>query len=171
MKKATIFLTGLLVLLCCEISIAQKGFLKIGDIKGESTNRGYPDWIVIDAFANALEQAPVATGTTRRRGSVDFGDIIIFKAADKATPKLMEACAKGLVIPEVELVLLSKDNKALYKVTLANVRISSISSKAECNPECKIVEEFSLSYNKITWDYWDAKGEKVTSSFNVSTNN
>jgi hypothetical protein len=41
MKKISIFLTIFLMFLCCKISYAQKGFLKIGDIKGESTNKGY----------------------------------------------------------------------------------------------------------------------------------
>lgn len=171
MKKRPIFLTVFLILLCCELTFAQKGFLKIGDIKGESTNRAYVDWIVIDAFSNGVEQSPQVAGATRRRGSVEFADITITKKADKSTPKLMELCAKGQVVPELEMVLLAKDNKALYKVTLNNVRVSSIISKAACAPECEIVDEFSLSYSKITWEYWDSKGEKVTSSFNVANNN
>ena len=171
MKKASIFLTVFLMFLCCEISFAQKGFMKIGDIDGESTNRGYVDWIVIDAFTNALEQSPQATGATRRRGSVEFADIMVTKKVDKSTPKLMELCAKGQVVPVLEMVLLAKDNKPFYKITLNNVRVSSIISKSECNPECEMMDEFSLNYSKITWEYWDSKGEKTTSSFNAATNN
>ena len=171
MKKAPIFLTIFLLFLCCEISYAQKGFLKIGDIKGESTNRGYVDWIVIDAFSNAIEQASQSSGATRRRASANFSDIAITKRTDKSTPKLMEFCAKGQVIPELEMVLLAKDNKVFYKITLNNVGISSINSKAMCSLECEMVDEFTLSYSKIVWEYWDSKGNKVSSSYNVASNN
>jgi type VI secretion system secreted protein Hcp len=171
MKKAQIILTVFLMLLTCDITFAQKGFMKIGDIDGESSQRGYVNWIVIDAFSNGLERAQQVAGATRRLGSVEFTDIVVTKKADKSTPKLMELCAKGQIVPELEMVLLSKDNKALYKVTLNNVRVSSIISKAACTPECEIVDEFSLSYAKITWEYWDSKGEKVMSTFNVATNN
>jgi type VI secretion system secreted protein Hcp len=171
MKLNNLLITGLLFCSFFQLSYAQKGFMKIGDIDGESSQRGYVNWIVIDAFSNGLEQAQQVSGATRRRGSVEFADIVVTKKADKSTPKLMELCAKGQVVPELEMVLLANDNKALYKVTLNNVRVSSIISKAACTPECEIVDEFSLSYAKITWEFWDSKGEKVMSTFNVATNN
>lgn len=100
-----------------------------------------------------------------------FADLVVTKKADRSTPKLMELCAKGQVLPELEMVLLAKDNKALYKITLNNLRVSSISSKAVCSSECEIVDEFTLKHTKIIWEYWGSNGDKVSTSFNVATNN
>ena len=79
MKSKSILLSGLLILVCVGLSFAQSGFLKIGDIKGESTSRGHKDWIVIESVSQGLEQQHMATGATRRRGSIVLKDLVFTK--------------------------------------------------------------------------------------------
>jgi type VI secretion system secreted protein Hcp len=171
MKSNSFLLTGILILLCVSLSSAQKGYIKIGDIKGESTERAHRDWILIENISQGLEQqAQMMTGATRRLGSVVAKDLVITKKLDKSTPKLMEMCSKGQVVPELELDMVS-NGKVYYKLTLNNVRISSINTSTSCEPDCLLVDEVSMSYSKITWEYWDSNGSKVVASYNFEMGN
>ena len=160
-----------MILFCVGMSFAQSGFLKIGDINGESTERAHKDWITIESFSLGIAPKQAATGSTRRRGAVVFEDLIIIKKLDKSTPKLMELCAKGQVVPELVLDMLSIDGSLYYKVTLNKVKINSISTSTACDSDCKLLDEVAFSYSKITWEYWDSKGKKTGATYNVQTGN
>ena len=170
MKRKSVLLSGLLIVVCVGLSFAQSGFLKIGDIKGESTDRRHKDWIVIESVSKGLEQQQMATGTTRRRGSIVLKDLIFTKKLDKATPKLMELCAKGQVVPELVLDIVT-NGKVYYKVTLGNARISSITTSSICDPECELMDDVSISYSQITWEYWDSAGKKIVATYDAKTGN
>ena len=169
MKLPKFLLTCIMLFLFAGISTAQKGYLKMGDIKGESTDREHKDWIIIESFNQAMEKGQTMTGATRRRSSVDFKDIVFSKMLDKSSPKLMEACAKGMVIPDVEMDMVGADGKTFYKVILNKVSISGVRSESNCNPKCEVREEVSLNFSKITWEYTDSRGGKVTATYNVET--
>jgi len=167
MKSKTLLLSSILIFFCFGLTIAQSGFLKIGDIEGESMDNAHKDWIVIESMSQALEKPLPTTGATRTRGSVIFADIVISKKLDKSTPKLMELCAKGQVVPKLEMEMVARDGRPFYKVTLDNVRISSISSMSICDPDCEVMERVTISYSKITWEYWDDQGNKVETSYDA----
>ena len=158
-----------MILFCVGMSFAQSGFLKIGDIKGESTEIAHKDWITIESFAQGIAPQQATTGSTRRRGAVVFEDLFITKKLDKSTPKLMELCAKGQVVPELELDMISNDGSLYYKLTLNNVKINGISTNTTCDPDCKLLDEVAFSYSKITWEYWDSEGNKTGTTYNVQT--
>jgi type VI secretion system secreted protein Hcp len=167
MKSINFLLTCLMLFLFVEIGSAQKGFIKMGDIKGESTDRDHKDWIVIESFNQDMEKGQTMTGAARRRTNVNFKDIVFSKVLDKSSPKLMEACAKGMVIPDVEMDMVGADGKTFYKVILNKVAISGVRSVSNCNPHCEVREEVSLNFSKITWEYSDGRGGKVTATYNV----
>ncbi len=169
MKSNSVLLSGIMILFCVGIAFAQSGYLKIGDIKGESTERGHKDWIVIESVSQSMGQQPAMTGTSRRRSSVVLQDIIITKKLDKATPRLMEMCAKGQVIPELELDMVHNDGRVYYKMTLNDVTIRSISTNSVCKPDCNLVDEVAISYSKITWEYWDNEGNKEVATYSAQT--
>ena len=168
MKNKSIVLSGLIIMICASISFAQSGYLKIDDIKGESTDRGHSEWIEIESIKQGLEQQQAATGTSRRRGAVVLQDVIINKKLDKSTPKLMELCANGQSIPELTIDLIDT-GKVKYKLTLENARISSIYSFSKCDPDCQIMDSVSISYTKITWVYFDSSGNTVKTSHDAKT--
>lgn len=168
--KRTIFLTCLISIFFIGFASAQKGFIKMGDIKGESKDRAHQEWIVIESFNQALETQKT-TGATRSRNMVTVPDVMFTKSLDKSTAKLMKSCADGQVIPEVVMEMISDDGKPLYRVTLNNVRISGVNSNLFCDPECKIREEVSLNYSKITWQYIDKTGNTVEATYNVQGGN
>jgi type VI secretion system secreted protein Hcp len=170
MKPKVIVLLGLMILCCVSVSLAQSYYLKIGDIKGESTDRAHKDWIVIESFSHGLEQQASASGATRQRASVAFHDLTFSKAIDKSTPKLMELCAKGQVFPELELDLVA-NGRLYYKLTLSNARIKGITTGSNRGPDGKLLDEVTISYTSATWDYWDSSGAKTSASFNAQTGN
>ena len=171
MKRNSLLLFGILILLCTSVSIAQSGFIKIGDIQGDASDRDHKEWIVIESFNQGLEQPPLgATGTTRRRDAVVLNDLTVTKKLDKSTPKLMEYCAKGQVVPKLELDLVDS-GKVYYKITLDNARISSINTVTLCEPDCEFMDIVGISYSKITWEYSEGRKGKVVGSYNGERGN
>mgnify|MGYP003664497125 CR=1 FL=1 len=83
----------------------------------------------------------------------------------------MEICAKGMVIPELELDMVTNNGKVYYKITLNTVKISSMSTSSNCDPDCNLVDEISVSYSKITWEHMDSNGNKTVANYNVQTGN
>ncbi len=81
------------------------GYLKIGDIKGESQAVDHEEEIDIHAIDWAILRplSTGVTGSTRTRASAEFKDLIVTKRIDKSTPKLMEACASGRAFPDLVL--------------------------------------------------------------------
>lgn len=172
MNSKNIFLTVLLMLFFVGISSAQKGFIKIGDIKGESTERNHKDWIDIESFNQSIQkQIATATGTARRRAAPIFTNVVFTKRLDRATPKLMESCAIGKQYPKVEMEMTADNergqNQIFYKVTLENVIISGVNSSATCTPNCEVMEEVALSFTKISWEHSDSSGQKVVTTYDI----
>jgi len=170
MKHITVIVFGMLLLFCISSSFAQTYYIKVGDIKGESTERAHKDWIICEKFSQGLEQAQLASGAARQRRSVVLNDLIITKKLDKATPMLMEICAKGQTLPQVELHMVANGN-IKYKLTLNNVRISGINTSTICEPDCKLVDEVAFSYSQITWVYLDNTGKEISTLYNAQTGN
>ena len=172
MKRYLILLATTMILCCVGFTAAQSAYLKLGEIEGESTRSGHEDWIVIDSFSHGLGQPQgIVTGATRRRAGVVIKDLVITKKVDKATPKLMELCAKGQVVPELELDVVTNDGRLTYKVSLKNVMVTSITTKTVCDPDCMMYDEMALTYSRITWEYWDNRGRKTEATYNVETRN
>ena len=170
MKNKSILLSGLMILFCISFSFAQSGYLKIGDIDGESTERAHKDWIIIEGFSQGIAAAEqAATGAARQRTTVVFEELMITKKIDKATPKLMELCAKGQVVPELEMDMVTANGRLYYKITLSNVRIKSIRTTTG-EPDRNPIDEVAFSFTKITWEYWDSAGNKTETTYNLQTN-
>ncbi|MEZ2414313.1 Hcp family type VI secretion system effector [Muriicola sp. E247] len=169
MKTNSIVLTGLALLFCVSLSFAQSGYLKIGDIKGESTERAHKDWIIIESFSQGIATAPTSTGATRQRSAALFEDLMVTKKIDKATPKLMEACAKGQVFPDLEMDMVTANGRLYYKITLRNVRVKSVRTTSGDDAQAKPVDEMTFSFSQITWEYWDSAGNKTEATYNLET--
>ena len=131
------------------------GYLKIGDIKGESTDRGHEDEIdILDISWSVSSPNRGATGASRRRGGAIVSDIQVTKAMDAASPKLFEACATGQVMREVVLTMAkdSGDRPLDYLViTLTNVRVTDVSTSVSETGESS--ETISLNYAEIKVSY------------------
>lgn len=169
MKSKSLFLSIILLLLFTSAAYTQGAYLKIGDIKGESTERAHKDWIIIESFGQGITAAPTSTGVTRLRSAVQFEDLMVTKKIDKATPKLMEACAKGQVFPELEMDMVTANGRLYYKITLDNVRVKSVRTIVGSDAQGSLVDEMTFSFSQITWEYWDSAGNKTEATYNLQT--
>jgi len=147
-----------------EISIvsnedaASDMFLQITGIDGESIDDDHHDWIDVLSFSMGMSQP--------WDGSVGIGqiimeDIVLVKQVDKATPKLMEKCAKGEVIPSVILEVsdVGENKRTYYKYELKNVIVSSFYSKGDITEKIP-TDTFTLHFEwfKVTYSEIDQVG-------------
>jgi type VI secretion system secreted protein Hcp len=144
---------------------AQQWFMRIEGVEGEATGESYKGWIEILSYEQSIERSDAKnSGASRRRGSAEFSDIAVTKELDKATPKLMEAIAKGKVFAKVEIHMTATYGDAgeqtYLAIELENVQVTSYSlsgSAAEGVP----TEQVSLNFEeiKVTYSENDERGK------------
>src|SRR6266404_9231650 len=87
-----------------ESPMASDIFAKIGDIKGESLDAKHKDEIEVLSFSWGVTNAGgVASGSGGGAGKATFQDLSIVHPLDKASPKLLEACATGTHLKEATI--------------------------------------------------------------------
>ena len=78
-------------------------FAKIGDIKGESLDAKHKDEIEVLSFSWGVTNAGGHAGGGGGAGKATFQDLSIVHNIDKASPKLLEACATGTHLKEATI--------------------------------------------------------------------
>ena len=114
------------------------GYVKIGDIKGESVDKDHKDWINLLSVSQSLTR-PMSAGISA------------------STPKLIQAVCDGTVFPKVQIDLCTSTGAGArvpyYQWELVNVMVSDYSvSGATDGPEVP-TESISLNYEEIQWTY------------------
>lgn len=170
----TILIAGVFVLGSIATNEAfATGYMKLGDIKGESTDDGHKDWINLLSVSQAISRG----GTTGGADKATFGDIVVVKEIDKSTPKLQEAIAKGQHYRENVIIDFTKELQGGKQVTylqweLKNVIVSNYSFHGSASGDPIPTEQVSLNFEeiKVTYTKLDKKGqpqETVSYSWNV----
>lgn len=134
-------------------------FLKVSGIPGESTDSKHKNWIEVLSFSWGVTQPTSASASSGGGASAeraDFQDFSVVKALDKASPKLMLACADGTHIDEVVLDLCRAggDKLKYTEYKLSNVIVSRYSpGGASQGGETLPLEEVSFNYGKVEITY------------------
>jgi type VI secretion system secreted protein Hcp len=130
-------------------------FLKIGEIKGESTDEQHKDEIEVLAWSWGVTQAgSTASGVGAGAGRPDFSDLSITHRVDKASPNLMLACATGQHLKSAVL----SERKAGPKpqdfliVTMSDVMLTSVLSSAS-GADDGLVEKVGLQFATVDLEY------------------
>ena len=140
-------------------------FMKLGDIKGESTDKAHKDEIEVLSWSWGLSQSgTMRMGTGGGAGKVSVQDLSFTKYSDKASPPIMAACTKGTHIAKAVLTVRKAggDNPLeYYKITLEGVLVSSFSTGGSGGEE-RFTEHVSLNFEKFHVEYQpqNAKGAK-----------
>lgn len=149
-------------------------YLKIDGIKGESLDEKHKDWIRLDSFSWGVSNNSAAGsgGGGTSAGKASFQDMHFTMSMDKASPKLMLACATGQHIPTLQFVVSRADGTSggttdYYVVTLSDVLVSSYKSgspptPAAGTPDEPLTASLSLNFTKIKWDYIAPDNEVIT---------
>mgnify|MGYP003572467063 FL=1 len=154
-------------------------FMKVEGVDGESTDDAHDKWIEILSYSHGVSQPVSGVSATggRTGGRADFQDFTIVKTIDNATPDLTIKCAKGEHIPtvEVELCLATGDKHTFMKYTMEDCIVTSIAPGGSADGETKPLENVSLAYGKIKWEYTPidhtgAPGSTTDRTWNLETN-
>ena len=155
---------------------AYDAFLKIEGIDGESADHQYKDWMEIESFSFGVSNTGSFDGGGGA-GKAVFLDLKSGKILDKATPKLMLACASGQHLPEAVLILRKAGGDEpleFFEVRLTDVLVSSSMLDARVDQD-RPGESLSLHYGKIEWIYTPQEpdgtaGESVQAGWDLIAN-
>jgi type VI secretion system secreted protein Hcp len=151
------------LLITSEGSTVSDMFLQITGIDGESPDDKHHSWIDVLSFSISMSQ--IWSGGSEQ---LFMEDIVLVKMLDKASPKLMEKCAKGEIIPSVVLEFCSatgdKNTYCMYE--LKNVIVSSFHSSGSTN-DYKPKETITLSFEWIKVTYTEIDSETGIPKGNV----
>jgi type VI secretion system secreted protein Hcp len=141
-------------------------FAKYEGIDGESQDSNHGKWIdVLSIDWGIHKPGGGLTGQSRRRGAAVVEDMTLTVEYEKASPKLMEKCLKGEVIPKLELEQTATYGgaRATYlKYELKNVMVTSCQVNASGNDEAgppTVVLGNNFEEVKVTYTEFDDAGK------------
>src|SRR5262245_49143699 len=129
--------------------------LKIGDIKGESTDDKHKDEIDVLSWSWGMSNpTSMATGGGGGVGKVTFQDIHFTHYVDKASPNLMKMCATGEHLKEATLTQRKqgKTPQEYIVIKLTDVMVSSVSDGGSGGGD-QPVENVTLAFAKVDLEY------------------
>jgi len=152
-------------------------FLKIDGIPGESTDSKHKDDIDVMSWSwGETQSGSHAYGGGGGAGKVSMQDFNFTMNVNKATPKLLLACASGEHIAKATLICrkAGKEQQEYLKINFSDLLVSSYQtggSQGDVVP----VDSISLNFSKIEFEYYpqDAKGglgPKVVSGWDLKLN-
>jgi len=132
-------------------------FIKFDGVEGESKDTNHSGWSDLLSFSQGITKTGGgATGQTRRRGTIEIGDMVGVKEYDKASPKLAEGICTGKVYSKVEIhdtATYGGDRQTFLKYELTNVSITSLSVGGSGGGDSVPTESFSLNFEEIQITY------------------
>lgn len=158
-------------------------YLKIENIDGESTEEKHKDWIEILSYSQGVSQPGTALGGGGGGGGGGgraerpvFTDFSVGKKLDKATPKLMLACASGqhLSSATLELTRGSGERQQVFmQYKMSDIIISKVEDSGQSGDDLP-TESLSLNFAKIEWKYSlfsaDGQTQSISTGWDLKKN-
>ncbi len=136
-------------------------FLKLDGIDGESTDDKHKGEIDVVSWSwSESNSGASATGGGGGSGKVSMADFHFTMAANKATPKLMLACASGQHIKSGILTCRKAggDQQEYLKITMSDLLVSSYQTGGGSGDVIPL-EQISLNFSKIEYEYKPQKAD------------
>jgi type VI secretion system secreted protein Hcp len=137
-------------------------FAKIGDIKGESKDAKHKDEIEVLSYSWGVANTgaePGGGGGGGGAGKATFHDLSIVHNLDKASPRLLEACATGKHLNEATIThrKAGKGQVEYLIVKLSDVIITAVTHGGSAG--APIPESVSMAFAKIDFEYKPQKAD------------
>lgn len=153
-------------------------FLKIDGVDGESQDHKHKGEIDVSSWSWGETQAGTHSGGGGGgAGKVQMQDFHFVMPVNKATPKLMLACATGQHIPKAVLTCrkAGKEQQEFLKITLSDLLVSSYQTGGSGHSDILPTDQISLNYAKIEFEYKEQKadgtlGGAVKAGYDVKIN-
>ena len=134
-------------------------FLKIDGIQGESQDKTHKNEIEIESFSWGESNSGTASkGGGMGAGRVAMQDFHFVMTVNKASPKLILACATGEHIKNAILVCrkAGKEQQEYLKITFSDLLISSYQTGGS---GVVPTDQISFNYSKIEYEYKEQKAD------------
>jgi type VI secretion system secreted protein Hcp len=136
-------------------------FLKIDGIEGECQDVRHKGEIELESWDWGATQSGSHADSSGGRGKVNMKDLRAVMKVNKASPKLMLACATGDHIQTAVLTCRKakpgKEQQEYLKITLSDLLVSSY--QTGISPGVTPTEEFSLNFARIEVEYKEQKAD------------
>jgi type VI secretion system secreted protein Hcp len=136
-------------------------FLKIDGIEGESQDSKHKAEVEIQSFSfGATQTGSFAAGGGGGAGKVHMQDFHFTVPVNKASPKLMLACASGQHIKKAVLTVrkAGKEQQEYLKYTFSDLLVSSYQTGGG-GGDVLPVDQISLNFAKIETEYKEQKAD------------
>lgn len=152
-------------------------FMRIDGVNGESKDANHKEWTDIKSFTWGAEQpGSMNTGGGGGAGKVNFDDLTVIAAIDKAAPTVLKNCATGQHFNKVEISICKAGGAQIEysRTTLEDVLITSVKFVGAKENEALLME-YSFQAAKVKNQYWEqtdkgTKGAEVQMGFDVKQN-
>jgi len=137
-------------------------YLKIDGIEGESADATHKGEIDLESWSwGATQAGGAAYGGGGGAGKVNMQDFHFTMKVNKATPKLILACADGTHIKEGILTCRKAGGKQeeYLKYTFNDLLISSYQTGGSGGSDVVPTEQISFNYAKMKVEYKEQKGD------------
>ncbi len=153
-------------------------FVKIKGIEGESADKDHKGEIDVQSWSwGETQSGSHSAGGGGGAGRVSMQDFHFTMKVNKATPKLMLACATGEHIPEAVLVCRKAggQQQEYLKVTFSDLLVSSYQTGGAASSDLIPTDQISLNFSKIEFEYKEQKqdgtlGGAIKAGYNVKQN-
>jgi type VI secretion system secreted protein Hcp len=156
--------------------VAERWFLKLDGITGESTHAAHKGEIDVESWSWGVSNTSSSSGGGGGgAGKASFQDFHFVTKLSKATPALFLACASGSHIKEAYLtgVRAGKVGGDFLKFKLGDVLVSSV--QLGDTEGIAPAEQFSLKFSKVEITYFPqladgSKGPAVKAGWDLKVN-
>jgi type VI secretion system secreted protein Hcp len=131
-------------------------FLKIEGIEGESMDDKHPKEIQLESWSwGETQSGSHAAGMGGGAGKVSMQDFHFVMPVNKASPKLMLACATGEHIKKAVLTCrkAGKEQQEFLVYTFSDLIVSSYQTGGSHGASVLPTEQISLNFSKIETEY------------------
>jgi type VI secretion system secreted protein Hcp len=135
-------------------------FAKLGDIKGESLDAKHKDEIEVLSYSWGVSQStPDPQGGAA--GKAEFREISILHLIDKATPRLLRACATGEHLKEATIThrKAGKTQLEYLIIKMNDVVVTAVNHGANSVQAETGSESVLLRFGKVEFDYRPQKAD------------
>jgi type VI secretion system secreted protein Hcp len=137
-------------------------FLKLDGIDGESTDHKHKAEIDLESWSWGASQSGTHSGMGGGgAGKVSMQDFHFVMKINKASPKLMLACATGEHIKKAVLTCrkAGSEQQEYLKVTMSDLLVSSYQTGGSAHGDVVPTDQISLNFSKIEFEYKEQKAD------------
>ncbi|HTY61531.1 MAG TPA: Hcp family type VI secretion system effector [Acidobacteriota bacterium] len=137
-------------------------FLKLDGIEGESSDSKHKGEIDVESWSwGETQHGSFASGGGGGSGKVSMQDFSFIMQVNKASPKLLLACANGEHIKEAVLVCrkAGKEQQEFLKMKFTDCLVSSFQTGGSGGSGIVPTDQISLNFAKIEYEYKAQKAD------------